>query len=214
MFRTGDLGRVDLDGQIEFLGRQDDQVKIRGYRVWLGEIEAIVSAHPDVREAVITSREVEDNTQLLAYIVRSNKELTTNHLRSYLSSRLPDFMVPSLFTFLPGLPMTSSGKVDRGALPAPGKVIAPEQTQSPTSAEEVFLTAVWAELLGVDCVGIDAHFLDIGGDSLFAVQVVASIWDKYDIELPVLALFQHPTVAELASLIRRKVNSHGRANKG
>jgi amino acid adenylation domain-containing protein len=220
LYRTGDLARWRPDGQLDFLGRFDGQVKIRGFRIELGEIEAALAAHPGgVREAVVVpwkGRGEERASLLVAYVVpRSggvsgsssgggSGGITAADLRSYLKSRLPEFMVPSSFLLLPELPLTPNGKVDRRALPEPvfGRREEGEEWEaevaSRTPAEEL-LAELWSEILGVGPVGLDDNFFELGGHSLLVARVVARVREVFKVELPVRTLFDLPTVAGLAA---------------
>ncbi len=213
LYRTGDLARWRPDGQLDFLGRFDGQVKIRGFRIELGEIEAALAAHPGgVREAVVVpwkGRGEERASLLVAYVVPhpgggsgGSGGITAADLRSYLKSRLPEFMVPSSFILLPELPLTPNGKVDRRALPEPvfGRREEGEEWEaemaSRTPAEEL-LAELWSEILGVP-VGLDDNFFELGGHSLLVARVVARVREVFKVELPVRTLFDVPTVAGLA----------------
>ncbi|HEX6290904.1 MAG TPA: amino acid adenylation domain-containing protein, partial [Herpetosiphonaceae bacterium] len=212
LYRTGDLARCLPDGNIEYLGRIDQQVKIRGFRVELGEIEAALRQHPAVRDAVVLAREDGNgDKRLVAYVVReqANKEpetrnsaLTTRNadLRAYLANYLPDYMVPRAFIFLDALPLNANGKLDRSALPAPDSMRPDLDTAfvPPRTPTEALLAEIWAQVLGLDRVGVDDHFLLLGGHSLAATQVVARIRDRLAVDLPLPTLFTLPTVAELA----------------
>jgi amino acid adenylation domain-containing protein len=210
MLRTGDLGRLTTVGEFEFLGRKDDQVKVRGYRVQPSEIENCLSRHTAVLESVVLAREYDGESRLIAWIVpKDAAKCTSITLRAYLLERLPSYMVPSSFVSLDYLPLTEGGKVDRRLLPdpEPDRPELPSKYAGPSNAEEQFLVAVWSELLGLSIVGIHDHFLELGGDSLFAVQLMSRMWDHYDLELPVLALYENPTIAELAVAIRQMQDS-------
>ena len=204
LYRTGDRVRWRSDGQLEFLGRIDQQVKIRGFRVELGEIEAILGQHPGVRQAVTIVRE--DNPaqlRLVAYVVGEGDDAV---LRDYLRDRLPDYMVPSAFVFLPALPLTSNGKLDRSALPAPTLSSPIEYVGARTPVEETVMQ-IWTELLGVDRISVDDNFFDLGGHSLMATRVISRVRQSLGVELPVRVLFESPTIAKLAQRIniaRRK----------
>lgn len=204
LFRTGDLARYRSDGEVEFLGRMDDQVKIRGFRVQPGEIEAVLSGHERVREATVWVRDFEGQQQLVAYVVANPPGLpTVSELRDFIGKRLPEYMIPSAFVFLERLPMTSSGKVDRSALPqpAPLRPAVDSQYAPPSNEVEAFLVEVWKGLLKLDRIGIHDDFLDLGGDSLFAVQVTSQIWERYAFEMPVELMFERRTIAALAGEI-------------
>jgi acyl carrier protein len=197
LYRTGDLARYLADGRIEFLGRLDNQVKIRGFRIELGEIEAALAAHAAVDKAVVVARD----KSIVAYFVACNGEPpTSEELRSHLRERLPVYMMPSAFVLLDDLPLTPNGKVNRRALPAPdaerrdvaGVYIAPRNTT------EAALTEIWSEVLKRGQIGINDNFFDLGGHSLLATQAMTKLTQHFGVELPLRAIFESPTVAELA----------------
>src|SRR6185369_15405549 len=203
LYRTGDLARWLADGRIEFLGRIDHQVKIRGFRVELGEIEAALTGHPAVREAVVLAHEAEVGRRLVAFVVAADAaELAVPALRAHLAEMLPAYMMPASFTFLPALPLTPQGKVDRRALSHLGGEVkgAPEAGFiAPRSAEEALLAAIWAGVLKVAQVGVHDNFFELGGDSILSIQIVARA-NHAGIRLTPRDLFEHPTVAELIEL--------------
>ncbi|MET9290354.1 amino acid adenylation domain-containing protein [Streptomyces sp. NPDC003077] len=204
LYRTGDYGSRSEDGTITFLGRVDDQVKIRGFRVELGEVEAHVLAHPDVREAAVTAREdTPGDKRLVAYVVAADGALPQARLRSDLRGRLPDYMVPSAVVVLPELPKTASGKVDRQALPRPSgsraeDALAPVAARTPVQET---IAAIWAEVLGVERVGLDDDFYDLGGHSLLAAQVMARVREAFGVDLQISALLDGPDVDRLAARV-------------
>ncbi|RSM99174.1 hypothetical protein DMB42_43325 [Nonomuraea sp. WAC 01424] len=189
LYRTGDLARRDAAGDIEFLGRADDQVKIRGYRVEPGEIAAVLTGHPAVREAFVMVRD----GALVAYVVADG----TPELRPYLAERLPEYMVPSAYVPLAALPVNPSGKVDRQALPEPGRV-ARAVTAVPATPVEQAVAAVWQEVLGGE-VGRHDNLFDLGGNSLNATRIASRLREALDVRVPLRTLFARPTVAELAA---------------
>ncbi|HEY0737077.1 MAG TPA: amino acid adenylation domain-containing protein, partial [Herpetosiphonaceae bacterium] len=221
LYRTGDLARYRADGTIEFLGRLDHQVKVRGFRIELGEIEAALLQHEAVREAVVVAREDDGHTRLVAYVTEENREPRTesqgdepdgsrflvpgSSLRAFLASRLPEYMVPSLFVPLDALPLTPNGKVDRRALPAPdhqrrelgGVFVAPH------TATEQQVAALWLGVLKLDQVGLHDNFFELGGHSLLATQLIAQLRSAFQVDLPIRHLFASPTVAGVASVIDR-----------
>ena len=205
LYKTGDLARYLADGNIEFLGRIDDQVKIRGFRIELGEIGTVLAQHPAVREVVVLAREDSSgDKRLIAYVV-SNQQPSpaTNQLRSYLKEKLPDYMVPSAFVFLDKLPLTSNGKVDRKALPAPDQS-RPELEEShvtPRTPVEEIVASIWSEVLNLENVGIHDNFFDLGGHSLKATRVNSRLCTIFKIDLPLRLLFEHPTVESLARAV-------------
>jgi amino acid adenylation domain-containing protein len=199
MYKTGDLGRWLPDGTIEFLGRNDFQIKIRGFRIELGEIEARLIEHGGVREAVVVPREdVPGEKRLVGYVVfRTSGEVGT--VRTYLKQWLPEYMVPSALVVLDKLPLTANGKVDRKALPAPeGRPEGMEEYVAPRTPTEEVLAGIWAEVLRVERVGIHEDFFELGGHSLLATRVITRVREKLKIELPLRAMFESPTVMELA----------------
>src|SRR6185369_5543467 len=205
VYRTGDLARRRPDGAIEYLGRTDHQVKIRGVRIELGEIEAALVALPGVREAVVIAREDRPgDRRLVAYFVG---ELAGDvSLRDQLRQRLPEAMLPAAFVHLAALPLSPNGKVDRKALPAPEQPSAEEGYRAPQTPVQEVLAGIWAAVLGVPAgerVGVNRDFFDLGGHSLLAVQVMARIEHILGVRMPISALFEAPTVEQLAGLIER-----------
>jgi amino acid adenylation domain-containing protein/non-ribosomal peptide synthase protein (TIGR01720 family) len=202
LYRTGDIVRFRRDGKLEFLGRRDHQVKVRGMRVELGEIEATLARHPSVREAVTAVHRGRGETQRIhAYVVpQGDARPPIEELRVFLRSKLPSYMVPSTITVLDRLPLTRTGKLDRSALTALTTDAAPAKRpyEAPRTPLEERLAAIWAEVLGVDRVGIDDDFFDLGGDSVLAIRMVARA-SEAGIHLSARHLLDHPTVAELAA---------------
>jgi len=200
MYRTGDLGRYRADGVVEIAGRADRQVKVRGFRIEPGEIEAVLRAHPAVADAAVLARGEGDARRLVAWIVRRDETddtLDAAALRAYLGSNVPEWMVPSAFVFLSALPLTPNGKLDRVALPDPE--LAEETYVEPRTETERALAAIWAELLETDRVGADDNFFHLGGHSLLATRLAARVRTAFEVDLPLRALFEHPTVAALAA---------------
>jgi amino acid adenylation domain-containing protein len=206
LYRTGDLGCYLADGQISFRGRVDDQVKINGYRIELGEVSSALRRHPAIRESVIVaSGNGAGEKQLIAYVVPQSTLPPISELRDFLCQDLPDYMLPAIFVSLDALPLGASGKVDRAALPAP--------SDENTLREEVFLEArtptekrvasIVASLLGLERVGVKDNFFYLGGNSLFGTQVIARLRDAFHVDISLLKLFDHPTVADLAAEVER-----------
>ncbi|MEU4298932.1 non-ribosomal peptide synthase/polyketide synthase [Kitasatospora aureofaciens] len=200
MYRTGDLVRWNPDGNLEFLGRTDDQVKLRGFRIELGEIEAALAEHSQVvRAAVIVRQDRAEDPRLVAYVVpATGAELRPEDLRAHLRERLPDYMVPTAYVALDALPLNTSGKLDRRALPEPASTAAPAGRE-PHTPEEHVLAGLFAEVLGLSEVGADDDFFDLGGHSLLATRLVARARSVLGVELPLHTLFRNPTVAGLAA---------------
>ncbi|WP_405582825.1 amino acid adenylation domain-containing protein [Streptomyces sp. NBC_01190] len=207
MYRTGDLVRWNADGQLDYLGRADDQVKLRGYRIEPGEIEAALTALPEVRGATVILREDRPgDSRLVAYVTASGLDgpsLDPVRLRTALAAALPEYMVPAAFVELPALPLTPNGKVDRDALPAPEAEDGPagRPGREPRTPQESILCGLFADLLGRHQVSIDDDFFQLGGHSLLATRLVGRIRSVLDVELPLRELFAHPTVAALAPVL-------------
>nr|WP_281349907.1 non-ribosomal peptide synthetase [Pseudomonas karstica] len=196
MYRTGDLARWLADGTLEYLGRNDDQVKIRGVRIELGEIEAVLASHAGVAEAVAQVRE----GQLLAWFV-AHEPVVVDELRTYVQSRLSDAMVPVAYMKLDVLPLTTNGKLDRKALPAPGPdAFITRRYEAPQGAVETLLAQIWAEVLQVERVGRQDHFFELGGHSLLAVNLVQRM-RQAGLRADVQVLFGQPTLAALAAAV-------------
>ncbi|MEN2421893.1 amino acid adenylation domain-containing protein [Streptomyces rimosus] len=202
MYRTGDLVRWTADGRLDYVGRADTQVKMRGFRIEPGEIETVLDAHPTVAQATVNLREIAPgDTRLIAHLVPVTKEaFDATALRRHLRDRLPAYMVPSALVALDALPLTPNGKVDRAALPAPD----PRSElggRGPRSPKEEILCALYADVLRVPRVGIDDSFFVLGGHSLMATRLISRIRTALNVELPIGALFEAPTVAALAQRI-------------
>ncbi|MBW8874484.1 MAG: amino acid adenylation domain-containing protein [Acidobacteria bacterium] len=203
LYRTGDLVRHTADGILEFLGRTDHQVKIRGFRIEPGEIEAALAAHPGVRQcAVVTRDDARGDRRLVAYFVPESGTVATGALRDFLRERLPAHMVPAAFVPLAGLPVTSSGKLDRSFLPAPEPAgVEEEGYAAPAGPVEELLAGMWEDVLRVERVGRHDDFFDLGGHSLLATQLIARVRDALGVDVPLRGLFESPTVAGLAELV-------------
>jgi natural product biosynthesis luciferase-like monooxygenase protein/amino acid adenylation domain-containing protein/FkbM family methyltransferase len=202
MYRVMDRARWTAGGELEYLGRTDFQVKVRGFRIEPGEVETALRSHPSIRHAVAVVREdAPGDRRLVAYLVAGEGAEVPSpaELRAHLKARLPEYMVPSAFVALEELPLTSSGKVDRRALPAPeGSAGAGAPYVAPRTEDEERLARLFAEALGTERVGIHDDFFAVGGHSLLAMRVVTRLREALGVELPVRALFESPTVAELA----------------
>jgi amino acid adenylation domain-containing protein/non-ribosomal peptide synthase protein (TIGR01720 family) len=205
LYRSGDLGRYTQTGEIDYLGRSDDQVKIRGFRIELGEIETVLNSYPAIRQcAVAVSSDGATGKRLAGYIVckGSHPALTTRELRSFLADRLPDYMIPSGFVFLDGLPLTANGKLDRRALPALEAnrievAITSGDDSNSQSEVERHLSRIWKEALRVGSVGIHDNFFELGGDSILAIQIVSKA-KALGLKFTPKDIFQSQTVAALA----------------
>ncbi|MGE2721064.1 amino acid adenylation domain-containing protein [Mycolicibacterium celeriflavum] len=202
MYRTGDLASWGRDGQLQYLGRSDEQVKIRGYRIELGEVQAALAAQDGVKQAVVIAREDRPgDKRLVGYVTESvSGAVDPAAVRAALGERLPGYMVPAAVVTLDTLPLTVNGKLDRRALPAP-EFTDVDRYRAPATAVEEMLVGVYAQVLGVERVGVDDSFFDLGGDSLSAMRLVAAINNSLDADLSVRAIFEGPTVAQLAPRI-------------
>jgi len=219
-YKTGDVGRLLSDGNIDFIGRQDDQVKLRGFRIELGEVEAALRSHPSVRDAVVTVKQNASGEQkLVGYFIpmdslssgeeaHSSAQATSRQgqiLRGYLEEKLPRYMVPAAFVPLAFLPLTIQGKVDRAALPEPAE----DRSQlsvdyvAPRNPFEARLAQNWERVLKVDRVGVLDNFFELGGDSLLGAMLINTLQKDLGIQLYIVALFDSPTVAELAVYLRK-----------
>lgn len=209
LYRTGDMARYRPDGIIEFLGRRDFQVKIRGYRIELEEIEAAMLQHLAVRESVVTVWEgsSEERRLVAYYVTRGEQRPTAAELREFLAQKLPEYMLPTAFIPLDRLPLTAHGKVDRQALPAPDQEPPSDAYAAPRTPTEERLAAIWAELLGVEQVSVHQNFHDLGGDSILGIQAVSRMRKAFQVDLPVRALFDYPTIAEVAGVVEELVAS-------
>ncbi|RVU51136.1 amino acid adenylation domain-containing protein [Pseudomonas syringae pv. syringae] len=205
LYRTGDLVRWRADGNLEYLGRNDDQVKIRGFRVELGEIEARLAEHSDIREAVVLCRQDEPgDKRLVAYVTAQQPEtaLDIERLRNHLQGLLPDYMVPAAYVQLDALPLTTNGKLDRKALPVPdAQALISRGYEAPQGEVEAVLAEIWAEVLQVEQVGRYDNFFDLGGHSLLAMRMVSQVRQQLGVELPLGELFALGELAAVAAAL-------------
>src|SRR6185369_9521738 len=209
LYRSGDAGRYQRDGQVEYVGRLDEQVKVRGYRVELGEIEAELRAQGTVREAVVTLREDQAGSKrLVAYVVaEAESKVSVSELRESLQERLPEYMIPAAFVVLEELPLTVNGKVDRRALPAPDSQ-RPELEKvyvAPRNQREAKLAGIWSQVLGVDQVGIHDNFFELGGDSIIIIKIIGKM-TQIGFDVTPKQIHDHPTIATLASVVTEQEN--------
>lgn len=208
LYRTGDRARALANGEIEFLGRLDDQVKIRGYRVELDEISSVLDSHSSVRASAVTVAAAPDGQKrLVAYLVlAAESQPTANEFREHLQARVPDYMIPAVFVRLNALPLTSNGKVDRAALPAPdGDTLPEEEYIAPRSPVEQRLAELIAPLLHVQRVGANDNFFLLGGHSLLGTQLLTRISESFGVELSLLTIFDHPTLAGMSAEIEKLI---------
>ncbi len=206
-YYTGDLGRYRADGSVQVLGRQDEQLKIRGIQVQPGEIEAVLNQHPKVAASVVTVWEASPgDKRLVAYVVaQENQPLDWSELRGFVQQQLPDYLLPSGWVALEALPISANGKVNRRALPDPSDSLGQRTAQvAPRTPTEAVMVKLFAQLLGVEAVGVEENFFDIGGHSLLATQLVSRLIEAFDLELPLRTLFSSPTPAALAQEIETR----------
>jgi amino acid adenylation domain-containing protein len=206
IYRSGDLGRFNSDGSIQFLGRVDQQVKIRGYRIECGEIEAALNGLDPVETSAVIVRDHAGHPSLTAYLVpNAGATLSHEELRESLRSILPEYMVPEQFVRLEQLPLSDNGKIDRRKLPDPTEANIIASTQVPQGPIETGLMSILTELLEVDHIDRNDDFFMLGGHSFIAAQLIARIKDRFDVQLGLRAVFEHPTLAEMAEQIERKM---------
>ena len=203
MYRTGDVARWRADGNLEFLGRADQQVKIRGFRIELGEIEAALRENPEVRDAVVMAREDRPGEKrLVGYVLAAvGQEVDRSVARQKLRESLPDYMVPAAIMVLPSWPLTPNGKLDRKGLPEP-EFTSGAGYRAPRTPEEEVLCGLFAEVLGLERVGIDDDFFVLGGHSLMATRLVSRVRATLGVELSIRALFELPNVGQLSAQLR------------
>ncbi|MCP5050570.1 MAG: AMP-binding protein, partial [bacterium] len=213
LYRSGDLVKVSILGEMEYLGRIDHQVKVRGYRIELGEIENQLRNHPQIKEAVVLAHpDKHGSNQLCAYVVPYSEDVDITELKQYLSRSLPDYMIPAYFMPLEELPLNANGKTDRQSLPEP----VPDSTEgyiAPRDAIETQLVEMWMETLGVKSpgtIGIDDDFFQLGGQSLTVIFLAAKIHKTFNAELTPNDIFQAPRIRELARKIKNKSQPRAR----
>jgi acyl carrier protein len=209
LYRTGDLVRQLPNGEIEFLGRLDDQIKIRGYRIEPGEIVAALNSHPGVRNSVVTVQADDaGEKRLIAYLVLADDSRpTASSLRLHLQKYIPDYMIPTEFVEVSSFPLSSSGKIDRAALPSPNQsnALPDEEFVAPQSLVEQRLAEIIASLLHIDRVGANDNFFLLGGHSLLGTQLLTRISQAFGVEMSLLSLFDHSTLAGMSAEIERLI---------
>ena len=202
MYKTGDICRYLHDGNIEFIGRVDDQIKLRGYRIEIGEIESHLNSHPLVEKSIVLLREDQpDDKRLTAYVMLTEETITENDLSAYIKSFLPDYMMPSAIVFLDTLPLTTNGKIDRNALPAPEYSGNKANYIAPRSPLEESLALIWCDILNIEQVGIRDNFFDLGGHSILGTLMISRVSEQFDIDVPLGGLFDHPTIENFVTLL-------------
>lgn len=205
LYKTGDIGRFDRDGNVEFVGRIDHQIKLRGFRIELGEIESLLARHPQVNSTVAMLREdMPGDKRLVAYVIPKGAAPSAGDLKTFLKAQLPEYMVPSAFVVMEQFPLTPNEKVDRKALPAPeqNRLDLNRTLLGPRDAVEQQLTKIWEKVLGVQPIGVTDNFFELGGHSLLAVRVFTQIEKTLGKKLPLATLFRAPTIEEIARVVR------------
>ncbi|HEJ9797735.1 TPA: pyoverdine non-ribosomal peptide synthetase PvdD, partial [Pseudomonas aeruginosa] len=210
LYRTGDLARFQADGNIEYIGRIDHQVKVRGFRIELGEIEAALAGLAGVRDAVVLAHDGVGGTQLAGYVVADSAEdaeRLRESLRESLKRQLPDYMVPAHLMLLERMPLTVNGKLDRQALPQPDASLSQQAYRAPGSELEQRIAAIWAEILGVERVGLDDNFFELGGHSLLATRVISRVRQEQQLDASLKALFERPVLEAFAQGLERTTDA-------
>jgi acyl carrier protein len=212
LYKTGDLARFLPDGNVEYLGRIDHQVKLRGFRIELGEIEAVLSSHPAVQQAAVTLREDHPGEKyLVAYFaLQEGENAAPSELHAFLKERLPEYMLPAKFLKLARLPLSSNGKIDRRALPAPD-MVRPETDRTILAARtplEEEVAAAWKQVLRLERVDVNDNFFEIGGHSLLATRVIILLRTRLGVNLSLRLVFEYPTVSGMASALLQRLLEH------
>ena len=194
MYCSGDLARWMEDGNLEFFGRADSQIKIRGFRVELGEIEVALLQHDGVRNCAVLMKTGASGKRLVAYL---SGEASAEELKTYLKTKLPEYMVPGVYVMLPELPLSTNGKVDRRALPE----VEDGAAETMTAVEELLID-IWTEVLGATQIGVRDNFYDLGGESLLALRIISRINNYFSTQLSVRTLLEHPVLMDFAKKLR------------
>lgn len=212
LYRTGDIACWTAEGTIEWLGRADAQIKIRGYRIEPEEISATVLKYEGIDDAVVLAKKPDGKQDELALYYTGPAEIPVRLLRTYLAAHLPPYMIPGYFVYLPAFPKTGSGKLDIRSLPSPldGPWTRTAEYKPPVTVLQQRLSMIWQDLLKADRIGLDDNFFDRGGHSLKATQLVSRIYKEMNVELPLKSIFLHPTISEMAGLIRDSVGTFAR----
>ncbi|HKV34445.1 MAG TPA: amino acid adenylation domain-containing protein [Pyrinomonadaceae bacterium] len=207
LYKTGDLVRRFDERRLEYVGRSDRQVKVRGFRVEVGEIEATLKLHRDVRQAVVTDWDREDGRKFLAAYVVANGNTSVGDLKRLLRDHLPEYMVPAVFVRMEQLPLLPNGKVDRRALPPPNQMDHEGDYVVPRTPVEEVLCGIWEQVLGRERVGADDDFFELGGHSLLATQLISRVRQAFRIDVPLRSLFEHPTPARLGQVVESEIRA-------
>jgi len=204
IYKTGDLVKIQNDGNLLFLGRKDDQVKVRGYRIELGEIESKINEFPFINESVVDIKDYgEDDNRIIAYLVKEDMDVSTSDLMQFLKNELPHYMLPSSIIEIDEIPLTINGKIDRKKLPLPSEIITNKVNEyvAPNTETEKYVCAIWTEVLKNSKIGVHDNFFDLGGHSLLVTKLVVRIEKQFNISVPIKDIFSYPTISELAAEI-------------
>jgi acyl carrier protein len=203
LYRTGDLARHCADGNIELLGRKDNQIKVRGFRVELDDVEMAILWHPMVKKCAVRVYQDQGGRNRLAAYLIADEGMSSSTIRSFLRDRLPEYMIPSDFVMVDALPLTPAGKIDRRALPLPDRT-RPDLDSTfvaPRTETESLIAKIWSQILGVEQVGVYDNFFDLGGHSLMATQILSRLRNVANVEIPLRAMYENPTIANLAEAV-------------
>ncbi|WP_210448412.1 non-ribosomal peptide synthetase [Pantoea ananatis] len=208
MYKSGDLARFNSAGEVEYLCRVDDQVKLRGFRVELEEIENALCDYPGVKKCIVLFSEKQ---HLVAYLLmqESEKKPTNEILNNWLAKKIPDYMIPSYYSFIESIPLNANGKVDKKSLPSFDFFESKEFFITPTTKEEIILSKLWCKILNIESVSINADFFELGGHSMLAVRLLNNIYDELGIDLPVRTIFENRTISAFSKFLEDKFESHG-----
>ncbi|MFB5676042.1 amino acid adenylation domain-containing protein [Paenibacillus terreus] len=208
IYKSGDLARFLPSGDVEFLGRIDEQVKIRGFRVEPGEVEAVISAYPGIRETVVIGWKDNHTLQELAAYIVADQTIAEYELRDHMKKKLPDYMIPSIFMQIEKMPLTPSGKVSRSSLPQPKRNLAANEKVAPVTETEKSIAAIWADILGCERVGLNDHFFELGGHSLLAIKVISRIRNAFQADLPLYTIFEFPQLSDFVTQLETYLVQH------
>lgn len=208
IYKSGDLARFLPSGDVEFLGRIDEQVKIRGFRVEPGEVEAVISTYPGIRETVVVGRKDNHAPQELAAYIVADQTIAEYELRDHMKKKLPDYMIPSIFMQIEKMPLTPSGKVSRSSLPQPKRNLAAKEKVAPVTETEKSIATIWADTLGCERVGLNDHFFELGGHSLLAIKVISRIRNVFQTDLPLYTIFEFPQLSDFVTQLEAYLVQH------
>jgi acyl carrier protein len=215
LYKTGDIGRWFQNGTVQYIGRKDGQIKLYGQRIEVGEIETIIRQISGIKQVAVTVKKDQSQIdRLVAFIVKENDfELEINTIRKYVVDYLPSYMMPSVFQFIPEIPLTQSGKIDRNSLPdlTTLKRDVTNTYAQPTTSFEQRLSEIWSDVLQVDSIGVEDNFFDLGGNSVLSAQLIAKINNQLNFNIPLVKLFQYPTIRDFAAFLNSSNDNDGQS---